>query len=190
VHSDFPRSGQGQNAIYEKKKTYHFDDHFFCNAQPSCYSAAPYYTIMSQSIVPTISSGTAGPLGILHLPRLWQKASLAAAGKLHSDYPGCGMGYDQMVLDGLGIEREAFLAFIATKPTYVQTEVWVKANATKLNAESVAALNAAITGYIHSDETRTGICSAVGRADDGSIRDAINLNNLDDWNTFHGQELA
>lgn len=95
-----------------------------------------------------------------------------------------------MVLDGIGVEKSAFIAFIATKPTYVQTEAWVKANATKLNAESVAALNAAITGYIHTDETRAAILSAVGRVDDGSILDAINLNNLDDWNTFHGQELA
>lgn len=145
---------------------------------------------MSQSIVPTISSGTAGPLGVLHLPRLWQKASLEAAGKLHADYPGCGNGYDQMVLDGIGVDKSAFLAFIATKPTYVQTEAWVSSNATKLNAESIAALNAAITGYIHADATRTSILDAVGRADDGSILDAINLNNLDDWNTFHGQELA
>ena len=53
-------------------------------------------------IIPLISSGTAGPLGVLHLPRLWLKASLGAAGKLHSDYPSCGQGYDQMVLDGLG----------------------------------------------------------------------------------------
>lgn len=125
------------------------------------------------SIVPTISSGTAGPLGVLHLPRLWQKASLAAAGKLHADYPGCGMGYDQMVLDGLGVDRDAFLAFIATKPTYVQTEEWVKANATKLNAESIAALNASITGYIHTDDTRASICSAVGRADDGRDRKSV-----------------
>lgn len=145
---------------------------------------------MSQIIVPTISSGTAGPLGVLHLPRLWQKASLEAAGKLHPDYPGCGMGYDQMVLDGLGLDRGAFLAFIATKPTYVQTEAWVQANAMKLTAEAIATLNAAITGYIHADETRAAICQAVGRDDDGSIRDAINLNNLDDWNSFHAQELA
>ena len=60
-------------------------------------------------IVPMISSGVAGPLGVLHLPRLWQKASLEAAGKLHPDYPGCGKGYDQMVLDGLGLNlRLAF----------------------------------------------------------------------------------
>ena len=141
-------------------------------------------------IIPTISSGTAGPLGVLHLPRLWQKASLAAAGKLHSDYPACGMGYDQMVLDGIGVDKEAFLSFINSKPTYVQTEAWVKANASNLNSEAVSALNAAITGYHHSDDTRKAILSSVGLEDDGSILDAVNLNKLDDWGSFHSQEIA
>jgi peptide/nickel transport system permease protein len=59
---------------------------------------------MSQ-IVPLISSGVAGPLGVIHLPRLWQKASLAAAGKLHADYPGCGKGYDGMTLAALGTDE-------------------------------------------------------------------------------------
>ena len=35
---------------------------------------------MSDTYVPMISSGTAGPLGVLHLPRLWQKVSLEVAG--------------------------------------------------------------------------------------------------------------
>jgi Domain of unknown function (DUF5069) len=145
---------------------------------------------MSQNIVPTISSGTAGPLGVLHLPRLWQKASLDAAGLLHSDYPGCGQGYDQMVLDGIGIDRAAFLAFIQDKPTYVETESWVSANATKLDAASVAALNASIIGYNHTDETRTAILDTVGMPDEGKILDAINLNNLDDWSSFHATVIA
>ena len=55
--------------------------------------------------VPLISSGTAGPLGVLHLPRLWQKVSLEAAGKLAAGYPGCGKGYDQMTCDALGLEH-------------------------------------------------------------------------------------
>lgn len=144
---------------------------------------------MTNNIVPTISSGTKGPLGVLHLPRLWQKASLDAAGLLHSDYPGCGQGYDQMVLDGLGIDRAAFLDFIATKPTYVETETWVSAHATKLNAEAIAALNAAIVGYIHTDETRAAILSSVGMPDEGKILDAVNLNNLDDWGSFHASVI-
>ena len=36
---------------------------------------------MSETYVPLISSGTAGPLGVLHLPRLWQKVSPEEAGK-------------------------------------------------------------------------------------------------------------
>ena len=135
-------------------------------------------------IVPLISSGLAGPLGVLHLPRLWQKASLENAGKIADDYPGCGQGYDQMVLDGLGLDRDAFLAFIATKPTYVQCEQWVKDNGSSVTPEAITELNAAITGYIHKDDYRQGILSAVGLPD-GDPRDAINLNNLEDWHDFH-----
>ena len=42
---------------------------------------------MSETYVPMISSGTAGPLGVLHLPRLWQKVSLEQAGKLAPAIP-------------------------------------------------------------------------------------------------------
>lgn len=89
-----------------------------------------------------------------------------------------------MVLDGLGLDRDAFLALISTKPTYIQTENWIKENGTKVNAAAISELNAAITGYIHKDETRQEILNAVGLPD-GDPRDAINLNNLDDWDGFH-----
>ena len=56
------------------------------------------------NIVPLISSGTKGPLGVLHLPRLWQKVSLEAAGKIADGYPGIGAGYDSMVIAGLGLD--------------------------------------------------------------------------------------
>lgn len=144
------------------------------------------------NIVPLISSGVAGPLGVQHLPRLWQKASLEAVGKLHSDYPGAGKGYDQMVLDGLGLDREEFLAYIkANKPTYVQLEAWVlEKKGGSLDQVAVKKLNDAINGYIHDDATRAAILSSAGRTDDGTIKDAVNLNNLDDWATFHSVELA
>ena len=60
---------------------------------------------MSTKYVPTISSGVAGPLGVLHLPRLWMKVSLEAAGKLADGYPGIGAGYDSMVV---GVGRNVF----------------------------------------------------------------------------------
>lgn len=146
---------------------------------------------MSQ-IIPLISSGTAGPLGVLHLPRLWLKASLGAAGKLHPDYPPCGKGYDQMVLDGLGIANADFDAFIATeKPTYPQFETWIlEKSGGSLDAAAVKKLNDSIIGYHHGDDIRKDILSANGIPDDGSLPDAINLNNLDDWLTFHREVLS
>ena len=141
-------------------------------------------------IVPLISSGTAGPLGVLHLPRLWQKVSLEAAGKLADGYPGIGAGYDAMVIAGIGLETEAVRSFITdNKPTYPAFEAWVKENATKLDDASVTALNDSIIGYNHDDATRQGILSA-NSLPDGDPKDAINLNNLDDWLEFHAAEIA
>jgi len=139
------------------------------------------------TIVPLISSGVAGPLGVLHLPRLWLKVSLESLGKLAPGYPGAGKGYDQMVIDGLGLQRDAVLSFIKdSKPTYPQFEAWVKKNGTKLDKGSIEKLNAAIRGYNHDDATRKSILGANGLPDDASApKDAVNLNNLDDWKEFH-----
>jgi hypothetical protein len=143
------------------------------------------------TIVPLISSGVAGPLGVLHLPRLWLKLSLESTGKLAAGYPGAGKGYDQMVIDGLGLNRDALISFVKqNKPTYTQFEAWVKKNGTKLDKGSIEKLNAAIRGYNHDDATRKSILSASGLQDDGSaFKDAVNLNNLDDWNEFHAAAL-
>src|ERR1700704_382395 len=82
---------------------------------------------MTNTYVPLISSGTAGPLGVLHLPRLWQKVSLEAQGKLAPGYPGIGGGYDSMVISALALTPEAVRDYIKTnKPTYPQFEAWVK----------------------------------------------------------------
>jgi hypothetical protein len=136
------------------------------------------------TFVPLISSGVAGPLGVLHLPRLWQKLSLENAGKLAAGYPGCGKGYDGMTLSALGLDEAATKEFIKTKPTYPQFEAWVKSNGTTVTPEAIAAHNAAVTGYIHDDATRQSILSANGLPD-GEPRDAVSLNNLDDWFEFH-----
>src|ERR1043165_1043633 len=122
---------------------------------------------MSDTYVPLISSGLAGPLGVLHLPRLWQKVSLEAAGKLAPGYPGIGKGYDAMPCAALGLNEDAVKAFIKSdKPTYPQFEAWVKKNATSLNAASIEKHNAAVRGYNHDDDTRKTILGACGSADE------------------------
>jgi hypothetical protein len=142
--------------------------------------------------VPMISSGLAGPLGVLHLPRLWQKASLEAQGKLHPDYPGIGKGYDSMVLAALHLDEAAVRSFIQTKPSYPQFEAWIRQQpGVKLDKATIYKNNAAILGYIHSDATRHAILEANGLPDDGSVSPAaVDLNHLDDWGTFHKEVLS
>ena len=138
--------------------------------------------------VPLISSGTTGPLGVYHLPRLWQKVSLEARGKLAAGYPGIGKGYDSMVIGALGLNADAVKKFVTdSKPTYPQFEAWIKQQpGVKLDRATIHKLNVSIAGYIHDDATRKGILSANGIADETSVcPDAINLNNLDDWYEFH-----
>jgi hypothetical protein len=43
-----------------------------------------------------------------------------------------------------------------------------------------------VRGYIHDDDTRKAVLGACGISDDQSApKDAVNLNNLDDWYEFH-----
>src|SRR5437899_6457728 len=119
--------------------------------------------IMSNTYVPLISSGTAGPLGVLHLPRMWQKVSLEAAGKLAPGYPGIGKGYDAMTCAALGLDEQAVKDYIKQeKPTYPQFEAWVKKNAKSLNRQSIEKHNAAVRGCNHDDETGEGILRSCG----------------------------
>jgi hypothetical protein len=142
---------------------------------------------MNDTYVPLISSGIAGPLGVLHLPRLWQKVSLEAAGKLASGYPGIGTGFDAMTCTALGLDEQAVKDYIKqNKPTYPEFEAWVKQSAKSLTREAVEKHNTAVRGYNHDDATRQAVLSACGIVDDASApRDAVNLNNLDDWYEFH-----
>src|SRR5438445_5673835 len=124
---------------------------------------------MSDTNVPLIRSGVAWPLGVLHLPRIWQKVSLEEKGKLASGYPGVGKGFDAMTLAALGLEEQAVKDYIKqNKPTYPQFETWVKKNAKSLNRDAIEKHNAAVRGYNHDDETRRGILGACGMADDAS----------------------
>src|ERR1041385_5454753 len=142
---------------------------------------------MSDTYVPLISSGVAGPLGVLHLPRLWQKVSLEEKGKLAAGYPGVGKGFDAMTLAALGLEEQAVRNYIKqSTPTYPEFEEWVKKNAKSLNRDAIEKHNAAVRGYNHDDETRRDILGTCGISNNArSEENAVNLNNLDDWYGFH-----
>ncbi len=138
--------------------------------------------------VPLISSGTAGPLGALHLPRLWTKLTLSAAGTLADGYDICGSGFDQMTIDALNLEREEVMRFVRErKPTYVQFEAYVLAqNGGHVPTDAIAKHNAAIRGYDHADDLGAKMRSASGMSD-VTVKDAVTLNMLEDLDELHAQ---
>ena len=137
--------------------------------------------------VPLISSGVSGPLGVLHLPRFWQKVVLKATGNLHDEYPECGGGFDAMVLSALGLDQEATLKYLhEIVPTYPEFEKWIlEQKGGSVDQGSVDEFNAAAQGYNHADDTRKTILEGAGITDDGTILDAVTLNQLEDWGEFH-----
>lgn len=137
-------------------------------------------------MVPLVSSGTKGPLGAAHLPRLWLKISLAAQGQLPADYDECGHGFDQMTLDSLSLDRDETIAYIrSAHPTYMEFEHWVlERNGGYIDPERINRHNDAIHGYHHSDELGSTIRAATG-IPHAHVKDAVTLNIVEDLDVFH-----
>ncbi len=139
-----------------------------------------------------IPCNVSGPLGVLHLPRLWLKVSLEARSKLAPGYPGIGKGYDQMVIDALSLKADAVKKFISEKrPTYGEFEDWVKSQpGVKLDRNTVYRLNQSILNYHHAEDLSKEIRASTGYKEDGSVTSsACELNALDDWQAFHAAVL-
>jgi hypothetical protein len=144
---------------------------------------------MADPIVPLISSAATGPLGIKHLPRLWTKLSLGAAGRLFPGYDLCGNGFDGMTLAAFGLDRDKTIAFVNEKhPTYAQFEGYVKDNGS-VTPEAVAKHNAAISGYNHSEELGGAMRTESGIADH-TVGDAVRLNMVEDLDELRKQLFA
>lgn len=139
--------------------------------------------------VPLISSEVAGPLGLMHLPRLWLKALLLATGTLAEDW-GCGPGgLDKRIMDCVGLDPETFVPWIMrTFPSYDACEAYVRAHARSLDAASIASSNHVLStnglprGLVPKFRAYLGIT-------DETVDVGIRLNNFDDWSAVHEQVL-
>jgi hypothetical protein len=141
-------------------------------------------------IYPTISSSVHGPLGVKHLPRLWLKILLHACGRLPEGYRHGVGGFDEFLTTTLGIDRNAFVAYIKTeKPEYREVEAWVRAHATNLTPEAIATVNDRVetTDMPEAllDERRSRL-----QITDRSYTKAVAINDLDDWAGFHAALTA
>jgi hypothetical protein len=137
--------------------------------------------------VPLTGSMAPGLLGLVHLPRMWQKGLLFTQGRLPADYVFGDRGFDQRIMEGVGIDPEAFVPYLKTLPSYLETEAWVRAHATKLDA--VAATSEMIVNRTMSPEGGAKLRAAVGITDE-SVNNTAQLSNLDDWLALHAYAVA
>ena len=142
-----------------------------------------------ETIVPLISGGQTGPLGIVHLPRFWLKMRAHAIGALPDGYRHGNGGTDEALMTTFGIDADAFAGFIASDaPDYIATEAWVRANAGDLSAETIREFNEYTTTFDMPDPRLTEWTQRFGLAK-GNYK-AILLNQLDDWDGMHRLLLA
>jgi hypothetical protein len=101
--------------------------------------------------VPLISSSCKGPLGIIHLPRLWWKRILDESGKLQDGYRCSALGgFDGSCANALGLDRDAFDRWLRQhRPTYLAVEAYVREHAPPetLTLKALRTFNERILGY-------------------------------------------
>ncbi|MHB1842900.1 MAG: hypothetical protein ACYCO4_07240 [Sulfobacillus sp.] len=137
-------------------------------------------------IPPVASVESKGPLGVVQLPRLWSKVLLDAKGLLPDGYHPCGNGFDRVVLEGLGLDREAVVTFLTDHlPTYPQFETWVVSQVGPISDHTKATINDAILGFAPKPERRAEIIERLGLPADHPATTMVELNTLDDWAEFH-----
>lgn len=141
-----------------------------------------------EKYTPLISTRTVGPLGLVHLPRLWLKMRLSAKGKLADEYRAGEGGFDGLLLEALGIESAHAVAFIKdSQPSYLDFEGWVKENAdpNSLTAEAIEAFNNRILSFPKPEPGRTESLEFIGLPQSDKEWLGTDLNDLDDWHGIH-----
>ena len=140
-----------------------------------------------EPIIPLISSGTEGVLGVKHLPRLWLKTLLKATGRLPEGYKDIRPGFDYMVLEGLQANPDATRDYITEHlPSYPEFEAWLQSqDGIDLSADNVARVNQIVIDRQKGDDSRRKMLAEVGLPPESPISDSIMLNNLDDWHGLH-----
>ncbi len=140
-----------------------------------------------EPILPLISSGTEGPLGLKHLPRLWLKTLLSAHGRLPAGYKDIRPGFDFMVLEGLGVDPDEARDYIfREKPGYLAFEGWIRARpGADTSPENIARINRLVVERQKSPASRAQLLAENGLPSDSPIGDSIMLNNLDDWRSLY-----
>jgi hypothetical protein len=144
--------------------------------------------VQMDRIVPLIGPMVVGPLGVAHLPRIWLKAILDASGLMPDGYFPDYKGFNQRVIDAIGLEPEPFFTFLATLPTYPQTERWVREHAARLDPVTVARLNLELPTWVRPEPIAAEARARIGW--NGTARESAVLIDLEDWAAMHADLVA
>jgi hypothetical protein len=146
-------------------------------------------------LVPMVSSGQTGPLGVPHLPRLWMKALSRATGALPKDWKsGLECGFDNQLAKLTGMDLAAAVAYINTElPDYLTFEHWFENNVGPVSDAKKGEWSEAIAA-MQQPEDRAQPNLVEAGAGDLQTRSTILINDLVDWKYMHddvaGRKLA
>jgi hypothetical protein len=139
--------------------------------------------------IPLVSSSTAGPLGVVHLPRLWAKVMLYALDALPENYWCLTRGFDANLLEAFGVSAPDCHAYVeSTLPNYQTFETWACHRAVSLTA-AITTTNEVILNRDKPEERAAEDRAALGLSD-ASVRRGFLLNDLDDWQSLHTSVVA
>lgn len=139
-------------------------------------------------MIPAAPISARGPLGLVQLPRLWSKVMLNKKGLLQDGYKACGDGFDKVVLDGLGLEREQVIRYIEEQmPTYFAFEKWVvEKKGGSISPKTVEEINERILSRQYPDPKRVDDRRRDFGVPEWDTKTSIaDLNEYDDWMEFH-----
>jgi hypothetical protein len=136
--------------------------------------------------VPAVSTQSAGPLGLMHLPRFWMKATLRASGALYEDWKsGPDSPLDMWFCAAIGLDPATAIAHInAERPSYMAFETWVGANVPNLGPAEIATTNGTLNGRQKPEEVAARERALLGLTN-ANYRPSIELNDLVDWHQLH-----
>lgn len=133
---------------------------------------------------PLVSSSVRGPLGVVHAPRLWLKATLDAIGALPEGYYSANKGFDLVLLTALGLSPEEFAGYIrSVRPDYPAFEAWIRDRVAACGP-AVAASEENILTREKPDEMAERERAHVGLTDP-AVKRGIVINDLLDWKLLH-----
>lgn len=103
-----------------------------------------------------LSSEEIGSLGVLHLKRLWSRATGAHRGHVSEKRQADEWLIDKIVIHGLGLALEETLQYLGrSAPSYEQFERWIlEKNGGSLERDRVERVNATISGADYSEKLK------------------------------------